>query len=127
MARKDSEHQKKSMSLLFRGKAIFKPLNIGHIDEHVSCVREWIANIFFYTKNGTTIMIDAGYNYARLQEKMGWLDLDPASIRHRTEICKPFTKKYTDPSAPYDGYIEDDDTEKHARSVLLGKVAVNRQ
>ena len=82
MARKDSEHQKKSMSRLFRGKAIFKPLNTGRIDEHVSCVREWIANIFFYTKNGTTIMIDAGYNYARLQEKMGWLDLDPASIQH---------------------------------------------
>ena len=58
MARKDSEHQKKSMSMLFRGKAIFKPLNTGHIDAHVSCVREWIANIFFYTKNGTTIMID---------------------------------------------------------------------
>ena len=287
MARKDSEHQKKSMSMLFRGKAIFKPLNTGHIDEHVSCVREWIANIFFYTKNGTTIMIDAGYNYARLQEKMGWLDLDPASIRnilithqdtdhvgalerdsellfkdamvyigeienrylagevrrkvfhgayklpmvktdnqktllkdgevfqigdikiecilvpghtwghlvyliddeylftgdtiwfgadggysfistlaednklavqslekletnlrarntpikiitghtgwtddldfafrHRTEICKPFTKKYTDPSAPYDGYIEADDTENGARNTLLGKVAV---
>ncbi len=64
------------------GKAIFKPLNTGRIDEHGSCVREWIANIFFYTKNGTTIMIDAGYNYARLQEKMGWLDLDPATIRH---------------------------------------------
>jgi glyoxylase-like metal-dependent hydrolase (beta-lactamase superfamily II) len=45
-------------------------------------VREWVANIFFYTKGGTTIMIDAGYNYARLQEKMGWLDLDPASIGH---------------------------------------------
>jgi glyoxylase-like metal-dependent hydrolase (beta-lactamase superfamily II) len=273
--------------MLFRGKAIFKPLNTGHIDAHVSCVREWVANIFFYTKNGTTIMIDAGYNYARLQEKMGWLDLDPASIRHilithqdtdhvgalerdsgllfkdamvyigeienryltgevrrkvfhgayklpmvktdnqktllkdgevfqigdikiecilvpghtwghlvyliddeylftgdtiwfgadggysfistlaednklavqslekletnlrarrqpiriitghtgwtddldfafrhRTEICKPFTKKYTDPSAPYDGYIEDDDTENGARNTLLGKVAV---
>jgi glyoxylase-like metal-dependent hydrolase (beta-lactamase superfamily II) len=273
--------------MLFRGKAIFKPLNTGHIDEHVSCVREWIANIFFYTKNGTTIMIDAGYNYARLQEKMGWLDLDPASIRHilithqdtdhvgalerdsellfkdamvyigeienrylpgevrrkvfhgayklpmvktdnqktllkdgevfqigdikvecilvpghtwghlvyliddeylftgdtiwfgadggysfistlaednrlavqslekleknlrarntpikiitghtgwtddldfafrhRTEICKPFTKKYTDPSAPYDGYIEDNDTEESARNILLRKVAV---
>ena len=271
--------------MLFRGKAIFKPLNTGSIDEHVKCVREWIANIFFYTKNGTTIMIDAGYNYARLQEKMSWLDMDPASIqhilithqdtdhvgalerdsellfkdamvyigeienryltgevrrkvfhgayklpmvktdnrrtllkdgevfhigdikiecilvpghtwghlvyliddaylftgdtiwfgadggysfistlaednklavqsleklekilrarntpikiitghtgwtddldfafRHRTEICKPFTKKYTDPSAPYDGYVEDDDTEESARHVLLGKV-----
>ena len=31
MARKDSENQKKSMSLLFRGKTIFKPLNTGWI------------------------------------------------------------------------------------------------
>ncbi len=284
MARKDSEHQKKSMSKLFRGRAIFKPLNTGRIDEHVACVREWVANIFFYTKDGATIMIDAGYNYERLKEKMGWLDIDPASIRHilithqdtdhvgalerdsellfkdamiylsgienryltgetrrrvihklyklpmvktdnprtlltdgqilhidgikiecilvpghtwghmvyliddeylftgdtiwfgadggysfistlaednklavrslekleknirartgrikvitghtgwtddldfafrhRTEICKPFTKKYTDPEAPYDGYIEDDDTEEKARTLLLAK------
>ena len=285
MARKDSENQKKSMGLLFRGRAIFKPLNTGRIDERVSCVREWVVNIFFYTKNGVTIMIDAGYNYARLGEKMGWLDIDPASIKHilithqdtdhvgalerdseclfkdatvyigeienryltgevrrkvihglyklpmvktdnervllhdgqileidgikiecilvpghtwghmvylvddeylftgdtiwfgadggysfistlaednklavkslekleqnlrarkrpikiitghtgwtddldfafryRTEICKPFTKKYTDPTAPYDGYVEDDDTETNARSVRLTKV-----
>ncbi len=82
MARKDSDHQKKSMSLLFRGKAIFKPLNTGRIDERVACVREWVANVFFYTKNGVTIMIDAGYNYARLRENMGWLDIDPAAIQH---------------------------------------------
>ena len=82
MARKDSDHQKKSMSLLFRGKAIFKPLNTGRIDEHVACVREWVANIYFYTKNNVTIMIDAGYNYARLREKMGWLDIDPSTIQH---------------------------------------------
>ena len=82
MSKKDSEDQKKSMSVLFRGKAIFKPLNTGRIDERVACVREWVANIFFYTRNGTTIMIDAGYNYDRLGEKMGWLDIDPAAIRH---------------------------------------------
>ena len=285
MARKDSENQKKSMSRLFRGKAIFKPLNTGWIDEHVACVREWVANIFFYTKNGRTVMIDAGYNYERLAEKMGWLDIDPASIHqifithqdtdhvgalerdsdllfknatvyigeienryltgevrrkvfhglyklplvktdnqkillkdgeiihigdikiecilvpghtwghmvyliddeylftgdtiwfgvdggysflstlaednklavrslekleknlctrkqpikiitghtgwtddldfaflHRRELCKPFAKKYTDPSAPYDGYVEDDDTEEGARSIPLTKV-----
>jgi len=285
MSRKDSEDQKRSMSRLFRGKAIFKPLNTGRIDEHVACVREWVANIFFYTKNGTTIMIDAGYNYGRLEEKMRWLDIEPASIKHilithqdtdhvgaletdseqlfrdatvyigeienryltgetrrkvmhkmyklpmvkmnnekvllkdgeifhiddikiecilvpghtwghmvyliddkylftgdtiwfgadggysfiatlaednvlsvrslekleknlrsrsgriliitghtgwtddldfafnhRTELCKPFMKKYTDPSAPYDGYVEDDDTEEGARTVPLGKV-----
>ena len=48
MAKKDSENQKKSMSRMFRGRAIFKPLNTGRIDEHVACVREWVANIFFY-------------------------------------------------------------------------------
>ena len=82
MAKKDSDNQKKSMSSMFRGRAIFKPLNTGRIDERVACVREWVANIFFYTKNGVTIMIDAGYNYDRLREKMGWLDIDPASIEH---------------------------------------------
>lgn len=82
MARKDSDNQKKSMSIMFRGREIFKPLNTGRIDEHVACVREWVANIFFYSKNGTTIMIDAGYNYARLEEKMQWLDIDPSQIRH---------------------------------------------
>ncbi len=285
MARQDSDNQKKTMSKLFRGKALFKPLNTGRIDDRVACVREWVANIFFYTKNGTTIMIDAGYNYERLREKMSWLDIDPATIqhifithqdtdhigalerdsellfkdaavyigqvenryltgelrrkvfhglyklpmvrtdnrrillrdgqtvnigdikiecllcpghtwghmvyliddeylftgdtiwfgadggysflstlaednklavrslekleknlrarkqplkiitghtgwtddldfafRHRTELCKPFTKKYTDPSAPYDGYEEDDDTEESARNTPLRKV-----
>ena len=82
MSRKDSNFQKVAMSRIYRGKEIFKPLNTGRIDERVACVREWVASIFFYTKNGTTIMIDAGYNYARLREKMGWLDIDPADIRH---------------------------------------------
>ena len=82
MSRQASEFQEKFMSLIYRGKEIFKPLNTGCIDERVSCVREFIANIFFYTKNGVTIMIDAGYNYPRLKEKMGWLDLVPASIQH---------------------------------------------
>ena len=41
-----------------------------------------MANIFFYRGGGTTIMIDAGYNYDRLAEKMGWLGIDPAELRH---------------------------------------------
>lgn len=70
------------MSCIYRGKEIFRPLNTGRVDERVSCVREFVANIFFYTRNGVTIMIDAGYNYDRLAEKMGWPNLDPAAIRH---------------------------------------------
>ena len=80
MSKKASNFQKVVMSWGYRGKEIFKPLNTGRIDDHVACVREWIANIFFYTKNGTTIMIDAGYNYERLAEKMRWLDIDPSDI-----------------------------------------------
>ena len=82
MSRKATEFQKKEMSRMYRGKEIFKPLNTGWIDENVACVREWVANIFFYRKGDTTIMIDAGYNYDRLAEKMGWLGIDPQSIRH---------------------------------------------
>ena len=70
------------MSMVYRGKEIFKPLNTGWIDENVACVREWVANIFFYRKGNTTIMIDAGYNYDRLAEKMSWLGIEPESIRH---------------------------------------------
>ena len=73
---------KKAMSRMYRGKEIFKPLNTGWIDKNVACVREWVANIFFYRKGNTTIMIDAGYNYDRLAEKMSWLGIDPHSIRH---------------------------------------------
>ena len=51
----------------------------------------------------------------------GWTDDLDFAFRHRTEICKPFTKKHTDPEAPYDGYIEDDDTEEKARAIPLAK------
>ena len=82
MSKKATEFQRKEMSRMYRGKEIFKPLNTGLIDQNVACVREWVANIFFYRKGDTTIMIDAGYNYDRLAEKMGWLGIDPKSIRH---------------------------------------------
>ena len=81
MSKKDSEFQVKIMSFLFRGKEIFKPLNTGFIDERVSCIREYVANIYFYTKDGYTIMIDAGYNYDRLAEKMSWLNISPKDIK----------------------------------------------
>ena len=82
MSKKATKFQRKAMSKMYRGKEIFKPLNTGWINENVACVREWVANIFFYRKGDTTIMIDAGYNYDRLEEKMGWLGIAPQSIRH---------------------------------------------
>lgn len=82
MSKKATEFQRVAMSRIYRGKEIFKPLNTGWIDENVACVREWVANIFFYRRGETTIMIDAGYNYDRLAEKMGWLEIDAKSIWH---------------------------------------------
>ena len=82
MSKKATEFQRVAMCRIYRGKEIFKPLNTGWIDENVACVREWVANIFFYRRGETTIMIDAGYNYDRLAEKMGWLEIDAKSIRH---------------------------------------------
>ena len=133
MSRKATEFQKKEMSRMYRGKEIFKPLNTGWIDENVACVREWVANIFFYRKGDTTIMIDAGYNYDRLAEKMGWLGIDPLFITghtgwtdnfdfafaHREQLCSPFGKRIHDPSAPYDAYDEADDTEEKVKSGYL--------
>ena len=78
MSKEATEFQRKSMSRMYRGKQIFKPTNTGWIDDHVASVREWVANIFFYRKGDATIMIDAGYNYDRLAEKMSWLGIDPA-------------------------------------------------
>ena len=82
MSKRATDFQRKFMSLGYRGKEIFKPLNTGWIDEHVASVREWIANVYFYKKGDTVIMIDAGYNYDRLAEKMGWLDIEPSAIQH---------------------------------------------
>ena len=82
MSKKATDFQRKVMSLGYRGKEIFKPLNTGWIDEHVASVREWIANVYFYKKGDTVIMIDAGYNYDRLAEKMRWLDIEPSTIEH---------------------------------------------
>lgn len=81
MSKNDSRFQVKFMSFMFKGKEIFKPLNTGFIDDRVSCIREYVANIYFYTKDGNTIMIDAGYNYDRLAEKMKWLGINSKDIK----------------------------------------------
>ena len=82
MSKRATEFQRKVMAKTYRGKGIFKPLDTGWIDGRVASVREWIANVYFYKKGDTVIMIDAGYNYDPLAEKMRWLDIEPSSIQH---------------------------------------------
>lgn len=80
MSPKDSNRQDRMLSLFFKGKEILKPMDTGWINDHVACLRENAANVYFYTKDGATIMIDAGFDYDRLENKMGWLGLKPENV-----------------------------------------------
>ena len=100
MSKKATEFQRKEMSRMYRGKEIFKPLNTGWIDQNVACVREWVANIFFYRKGDATIMIDAGYNYDRLAEKMGWASTPSPSATFSLPIRTPTTWVRWRPTVP---------------------------
>jgi glyoxylase-like metal-dependent hydrolase (beta-lactamase superfamily II) len=51
----------------------------------------------------------------------GWSDDLDFCFAHRDRLCSLFRKRVPDPEAPYDGYIEDDDTEEQARTVPLKK------
>ena len=66
MSKKATEFQRVAMSRIYRGKEIFKPLNTGWIDENVACVREWVANIFFYRRGETTTMTGLRRKWAGL-------------------------------------------------------------
>lgn len=130
MSKNDSKFQVKFMSFMFKGKEIFKPLNTGFIDERVSCIREYVANIYFYTKDGHTIMIDAGYNYDRLAEKMQWLNINPKEIKeilvthqdtdHVGAIEKGSDELFSDATI-YIGKVENEYLEGHKhRKVFWG-------
>ena len=130
MSKNDSNFQVKFMSFMFKGKEIFKPLNTGFIDDRVSCIREYVANIYFYTKDGHTIMIDAGYNYDRLAEKMQWLNINPKQIKeilvthqdtdHVGAIEKGSDELFSDATI-YIGKVENEYLEGHKhRKVFWG-------
>ena len=130
MSKNDSKFQVKFMSFMFKGKEIFKPLNTGFIDDRVSCIREYVANIYFYTKDNHTIMIDAGYNYDRLAEKMQWLNINPKEIKeilvthqdtdHVGAIEKGSDELFSDATI-YIGKVENEYLEGHKhRKVFWG-------
>lgn len=81
MPKQALEFKEKTMSRMYCGKGICKPLNAGYMDEHVTCIREFVANIFLQ-KADTTIMIDARHIYGSLKEKMVWLRIASASVQH---------------------------------------------
>lgn len=53
----------------------------------------------------------------------GWTDNLDWAFAHRAEVCNSLRRKpkVHDPLAPYDGYVEAEDTEQNARTVRLEK------
>ena len=49
----------------------------------------------------------------------GWSEDLNMVFKHCDRKCTPFLRHYEDPEAPYDGYIEDDDTKQNAQNIYL--------
>lgn len=49
----------------------------------------------------------------------GWTDDFAFAFAHKDKLCSPFKKRVPDPTVPYDGYDESDDTEERARTQRL--------
>ena len=107
-----------------------------------------IDNKYLFTGDTLWFGFDGGYSFisalaennkfavkslAELEEKLrarglypmfitghtGWTDNFDFAFAHKDKLCSPFGKRVHDPSAPYDAYEEDDDTEENAKSGYL--------
>ena len=114
MSRKATEFQKKEMSRMYRGKEIFKPPNTGWIDENVACVREWVANIFFYRKGDVP-----HHDRCRVSLRTAGRTISNSPSPTRTSSAPHSKKRVHDPAASYDAYDESDDTPERAKAGLL--------
>lgn len=68
---------------IMRGKKYCNPSNTGVYDCGVSCIRQADVNMWFYTKNGTTIAIDAGHLlHPDIERDFAKIGIDPLKIKH---------------------------------------------
>ena len=67
------------------GKRMLHPSKTGVYQDGISCIKEDDVNLWFYTKNGVTIAIDAGHlvfkGIEKEFEKMGIPLMNPARLR----------------------------------------------
>lgn len=64
------------------GTGMLNPANTSVISENVRCIRQWDVNIWFYTKNGTTIAFDSGYEtFPNLEGEFVKIGVDPKLIK----------------------------------------------
>ena len=65
------------------GKRMLHPSSTGTFEEGISAIKEHDVNIWFYTKNGKTIAIDAGHlDFKEASSEMAKIGIDPGHIRH---------------------------------------------
>jgi len=65
------------------GKRMLHPASTGRFEEGISAIKEHDVNVWFYTRNGHTIAIDAGHlDFKEARSEMAKIDIVPENIRH---------------------------------------------
>ena len=68
---------------IMKGKKYCNPAETGNCECGISCIRQGDVNLWFYTKNNTTIAIDAGHlNFPKTSESFRKINIDPTRIPH---------------------------------------------
>ena len=68
---------------MIRGKRCCNPSETGKYEYGISCIRQNDVNIWFYTKNGVTIAIDAGHlNFQGTTDAFKTIGINSENIKH---------------------------------------------
>ncbi|MGI5976770.1 MAG: MBL fold metallo-hydrolase [Candidatus Limivicinus sp.] len=69
--------------LMLRGTQMLHPASTGKLGHGVSCIRQGDVNLWFYTKGGTTLAVDAGHlNEPNMDKAFESAGIDPLKIHH---------------------------------------------
>lgn len=73
----------KILRYIMRGKKYCNPTETGTYECGISCIRQNDVNLWFYSKNGTTIAIDSGHlNFPNMDKSFQKIDIAPQNIKH---------------------------------------------
>lgn len=68
---------------MMRGKKYCNPAETGKYEYGISCIRQNDVNLWFYSKNGTSIAIDSGHlNFPEMDKAFKEIDINPENIKH---------------------------------------------
>lgn len=68
---------------MMKGKRYCKPSSTGVYEAGISCIRQHDVNLWFYTKDGDTIAIDAGHlDFPSVETSFSEIGVDPLKIEH---------------------------------------------